>query len=112
MNVRKVWCYRHHPDISEEPSAEQDFVKIQEAYEVLTKKRDAAQADPENSGWDFHDWYIAALDCVLLVHLHQYAQHLQPAKRQQHEQNYQTRGGSLEYCTEAAGNVKGFTLGC
>lgn len=48
---------RHHPDISEEPSAEQDFLRIQEAYESLTNKRDAAQADPKNNGWDFHDWY-------------------------------------------------------
>jgi len=77
----KSCCCRHHPDISEEPSAEQDFLRIQEAYEVLTNKRDAAQADPKNNGWDFHDWYTAALNCLLLDQVHQYAQGLQPDER-------------------------------
>ena len=48
---------RHHPDINEEPSAEQDFLRIQEAYEILTHKREDSQANPNNNGWDFHDWY-------------------------------------------------------
>ena len=48
---------RHHPDISEEPSAEDEFLRIQEAYEILTNKREATQ-DPESRGWDFHDWYV------------------------------------------------------
>ena len=74
----KLAACRHHPDISEEPSAEQDFLRIQEAYEVLTNKSDAAQADPKNNGWDFHDWYTAALSCFLLDQAHQYAQGLQP----------------------------------
>jgi len=74
----------------------------------LTNKRDAAQADPKNNGWDFHDWYIAALECFVLVQVHQYAQDLQPDERQLRVQIHQTRVGTLEYCTEAAGNAKGF----
>ena len=56
---------RHHPDINEEPSAEQDFLRIQEAYEVLTHKREASQAKPSSNGWDFHDWYVLHPQCML-----------------------------------------------
>ena len=51
-------CCRHHPDISDLPSAEQDFVRIQEAYEMLTKRKEALNlhAASPGEGWDFHDW--------------------------------------------------------
>ena len=55
MSQHALFC-RHHPDISEEPAAEQDFLRIQEAYEILTNKREASQADTSSNGWDFHDW--------------------------------------------------------
>ncbi len=97
----KFCCCRHHPDISEEASAEQDFLRIQEAYEALTNKRDAAQADPKNNGWDFHDWYTAALNVLSLDQVHQYAQGLKPDERHLQVkivqlQSDQTRMGTLE----------------
>ena len=61
---------RHHPDINEEPSAEQDFLRIQEAYEMLT---DRTHAEPSSKGsWDFHDWYALkqALQSVTPVSYH------------------------------------------
>ena len=49
---------RHHPDISDSPDAEEMFIAVQEAYQVLTG-RDQPPEDPQAAGgesWDFHDW--------------------------------------------------------
>ncbi|BDA48639.1 probable chaperone protein DnaJ at N-terminal half [Coccomyxa sp. Obi] len=52
----------NHPDLRGSEAAAR-FVKIQEAYEVVTGKRRGATSEsaPRSSsaaaGWDFHDWY-------------------------------------------------------
>lgn len=50
---------RNHPDLKGSEAAAR-FVKIQEAYEVVTGKRrgsTAEDAQPAKAGsWDFHDW--------------------------------------------------------
>ncbi len=60
---------RHHPDLKGSQAANR-FVKIQEAYEVVTGKRRGSTVEetqqPAKAGsWDFHDWY-ARSDVVLL----------------------------------------------
>lgn len=54
----------NHPDLRGSEAAAR-FVKIQEAYEVVTGKRRGATSEvaPRSStaaaGWDFHDWSVA-----------------------------------------------------
>lgn len=58
-----VFC-SNHPDLRGSEAAAR-FVKIQEAYEVVTGKRrgatgeSAPQSSSAASGWDFHDWSAA-----------------------------------------------------
>ena len=52
---------RNHPDLKGSQAANR-FVKIQEAYEVVTGKRRGSTVEdtqqPAKAGsWDFHDWY-------------------------------------------------------
>eukprot|EP00891_Asterochloris_glomerata_P000164 jgi/Astpho2/164/fgenesh1_pg.00004_%23_63_t len=50
---------QHHPDINDSPDAEEMFIAVQEAYQVLTGRGKPSE-DPEaarGESWDFHDWY-------------------------------------------------------
>ena len=57
---------RHHPDLKGSQAATR-FVKIQEAYEVVTGKRRGSTVEETKQAaktgtWDFHDW------CALSLH--------------------------------------------
>ena len=66
--LKSVLC-RHHPDLKGSQAANR-FVKIQEAYEVVTGKRRGSTVEEtkqaaKTGSWDFHDWYM--------ISLHQYS---------------------------------------
>ena len=46
----KKMALKHHPDINSKDSAHSDFLKIQEAYEVLTGKRRSFKTTSNTSG--------------------------------------------------------------
>ena len=62
---------RHHPDLKGSQAANR-FVKIQEAYEVVTGKRRGSTVEETKQAaktgtWDFHDWYALSLhQCIIL----------------------------------------------
>jgi curved DNA-binding protein CbpA len=53
---------QHHPDVrkGEDLVAQAQFLRIQEAYELIMGKRAGKDVDgrpTEKSSWDFHDWF-------------------------------------------------------
>lgn len=63
---------RNHPDLKGSQAANR-FVKIQEAYEVVTGKRrgtilEEPQQPAKAGSWDFHDWYdlLSVLRCCII----------------------------------------------